>query len=51
MSFYEKLFEKSFSRSSKTFLEFYFYTMRFRPFLRKQPSPQLGPNSQLRGVS
>ena len=24
--------------------------MCFRPFLRRQPSPQLGPNSQLRGV-
>ena len=49
-SFYEKLFEKSFSRSSKTFHDIFYCTMCFRPFLRKASSPQLGPNSQLRGV-
>ena len=42
--FYEKLFKKSFSRSSKTFLEFYLCAMCFRSFLRKQPSPKSGPN-------
>ncbi len=49
--FYEKLFEKSFSRSSKTFKYFIFYTVRTVRFLQIQPSPQLGPNSQMRGDS
>ena len=45
-----ELFEKSSPTPLQKLPEILFWGMRFDHFLRKLTSPQLGPNSQLRGV-